>query len=222
LRRVTVAIVLVFFTLSVGMVLVLRWWDPPSSAFMLHASFGGKPIEYQWHSWQDISKHLAIAVIAAEDQRFMNHFGFDLVEIHNAVADSIKGDRLRGASTITQQVAKNLFLWRGRSLMRKSLEVWFTIWLELLWSKQRILEMYLNIAQFGPYTYGAGAASVRYYGHAARRIDPEEAALMAAVLPNPVTLSLRHPSAYVQERAVRIQEQVGKLGGVAYIASMSR
>jgi len=211
------AAVLTVTTFSIGAVLLLRWLDPPTSAFMLYAAWRGDKIDYQWTDWQDLSKHLAIAVLAAEDQRFPDHFGFDLTEIKNAVSDSIKGDQLRGASTITQQVAKNLFLWRTRSLLRKALEAWFTFWIEVLWSKQRTLEMYLNIAQFGPEVYGAGAASRHYFGRPARRIQPAQAALMAAVLPNPYLLSLGNPSDYIRARAGQIQEQVRSLGGPAYL-----
>ena len=212
---------LVFTAISTGLVLALRWWDPPSSAFMLRAAWQGKPVQYQWRDWEGISPNLAIAIIAAEDQRFPDHSGFDIAEIRNAVGDSIKGDRLRGASTLTQQVAKNLFLWRQRGVLRKGLEAWFTLWIELFWDKQRILEVYVNIAQFGPDVYGAEAASIRYFGRPARQAGARQAALMAAVLPNPYRLSLQNPSAYVLDRAARIQSQVRSLGGPGYLSRLA-
>ncbi len=177
----------------------------------------GETAEYQWRPSPQISQQLALMVIAAEDQRFPDHHGFDLAEIQNAVSDSIQGDPLRGASTITQQVAKNLFLWRGRSLLRKVLEAWFTIWIELFWSKERILEVYLNVAEFGPNIYGAHAASSRYFKIAAKDLDRGQAALMAAVLPNPREFSLRRPSSYIRRRAREIVVLAERLGGTTYL-----
>ena len=217
LRRLLVTIGLCFLVISITATLVLRWFDPPGSAFIWQSLFQGETAVHQWRPLSQISQQLALMVIAAEDQRFPDHHGFDLAEIQNAVSDSIQGDRLRGASTITQQVAKNLFLWRSHSLPRKVLEAWFTIWIELFWSKQRILEVYLNVAEFGPNVYGAQAASSRYFKIAAKDLDRGQAALMAAVLPNPRQFSLRRPSSYTRRRARAILVLAERLGGTTYL-----
>jgi monofunctional biosynthetic peptidoglycan transglycosylase len=155
---------------------------------------------------------MQLAVVAAEDQKFPYHSGFDLESISDAVEDRLRGDRLRGASTITQQTAKNLFLWPGRSFVRKGLEAWFTMLLELCWSKARILEVYLNIAEFGRGIYGVEAAAGHFFGKPAADLGPGEAAVLAAVLPSPKRLHANRPSAYVQDRARWILEQMRMLG----------
>ena len=217
--------VLVFVLLSLGSVLALRYVAPISSSFMIRegaaAWFAADPrpwqLRYQWRSVRDISPQLAIAVVASEDQRFPIHRGFDVRAIRKALADAEDGGRVRGASTISQQVAKNLFLWSGRSFVRKGLEAWFTVLIEWLWPKQRILEVYLNIAQFGRGVYGAQAASVVFFQKDARALDESDAALLAAVLPNPVRLRADLPSDYVQRRQREIEEQVRTLGGPAWL-----
>jgi monofunctional biosynthetic peptidoglycan transglycosylase len=176
-----------------------------------------QPQRYRWVPLEAISPHLALAVVAAEDQRFPEHAGFDLDAIRDAVSDYANGGRLRGASTLTQQVARNLFLWQGRSLVRKGLEAWFTALLEVLWPKRRILETYLNIAEMGPRTFGAEAAAGRYFARPARDLDAEQAALLAAVLPNPVRLRVEAPTVYVRERQAWILRQMRQLGGVGYL-----
>jgi monofunctional biosynthetic peptidoglycan transglycosylase len=159
-------------------------------------------IYHQWQPLSRISPHLQMAVIAAEDQKFPTHFGFDFESIADALDE--KRSRRRGASTISQQVAKNLYLWNGRSYVRKGIEAYLTLWIEILWSKERILEVYLNIAEFGPGVYGAQAASRRYFHKPASQITPHEAALLAAVLPNPKRMSAARPSRYVRDRATEI------------------
>jgi monofunctional biosynthetic peptidoglycan transglycosylase len=212
-------VLLGILTLSALLVFALRWLDPPFSSFMAQDWVGGlverrgRPwIRHDWVPWEFISPSVPLAVVAAEDQRFPTHGGFDLVEMENAWRDFRKGGQLRGASTLSQQVAKNLFLWRNKDLLRKGLEAWFTLLLELTWPKQRILEVYLNIAQFGPHTYGVGAASWRYFDRPAAALKDREAALLAAVLPNPIRLRLEAPSAYVKSRAARIRGQMRQLG----------
>ncbi|KAB2933136.1 MAG: monofunctional biosynthetic peptidoglycan transglycosylase [Candidatus Contendobacter sp.] len=213
----------VFAVGSVTLVLVLRWVPPPTSSFIAQgwssALWVGKgaAFRYDWTPMATISPHAALAVIAAEDQRFPDHFGFDFVEIQDALEDQDEGKPLRGASTISQQVAKNLFLWPGRSFVRKGLEVWFTVLLELLWSKQRILEVYLNIAEFGEYTFGVEAASRRFFNKPAARLTADEAARLAAVLPNPLRYRADRPSAYTLKRQRWIERQMRQLGGVAYL-----
>ncbi|MBK5964374.1 monofunctional biosynthetic peptidoglycan transglycosylase [Thiocystis minor] len=218
------ALVAGFILLSMAAVFLLRWVNPPTSAVMVthwiasRVPSGNAPaVFHRWVDWELIPPPVALAVIAAEDQRFPTHHGFDLVEIRRALATFQDGGRLRGASTITQQTAKNLFLWSGRDYLRKGLEVWFTILLETFWSKQRILEVYLNIAQFSPDTYGVGAASGRYLGRHVSDLGFQEAALLAAVLPNPILYRLDAPSASVRRRAVWIGRQMRQLGGLEYL-----
>jgi monofunctional biosynthetic peptidoglycan transglycosylase len=213
---------------SVLLVLVLRFAAPPTSAFMLHRQLRAvidKEANFQlhrcWRPLNQISANLPIAVVAAEDQNFPEHHGFDIKAIKNALAEAEDGERLRGASTISQQVAKNLFLWNGRSFIRKGFEAWFTALIEFMWPKQRILEVYVNIAEFGDGVYGACAASERFFGKPASRLSPREAALLAAVLPNPVRLRADRPSAYVQRRATWIERQVRQLGGPDYLKRFS-
>ncbi len=213
----------VFVIGSVALVLVLRWLPPPTSSFMvqswLAALWAGQSqsFRYEWRPLESISPQIALAVIAGEDQRFAAHFGFDLVEIQDALADQEEGKALRGASTLSQQVAKNLLLWPGRSFIRKGLEVWFTAWLELLWPKRRILEVYLNIAEFGEYTFGVEAASRRFFNKPAARLTADEAARLAAVLPNPIRYRVDQPSAVVLKRQRWIERHMRQLGGVTYL-----
>lgn len=218
---------LVFFLLTLLPVICLRWLPPPASAFMiadwLGRTFDGKgkaAIHYRWVEWKGISPHLALAVMAAEDQKFPTHGGFDFAAVWRAFQHNRHGRRLRGGSTISQQVAKNLFLWSGRSYLRKGLESYFTLLLELAWPKQRILEVYLNIAQFGEGIYGADAASRRLLGKAPAGLTPAKAALLAAVLPNPRRFRANTPSAYVQRRARWIQGQMRRMGGMGFLGEL--
>ncbi len=194
----------------VMVVLLLRFLSPPTSAFMLASEH--KPVHYQWVAWPRIAPAAALAVVASEDQKFPSHWGFDFDAMESALHHNARGRHIRGASTISQQTAKNLFLWSGRSYLRKGLEAGFTVLLETLWPKQRILEVYLNVAQFGPGIYGVEAASQRYFGKPAARLSWHQAALLAAVLPNPERLHVDHPSAYVSARASDIEEQMQLLG----------
>jgi monofunctional biosynthetic peptidoglycan transglycosylase len=168
----------------------------------LAARAAGKPLDQHqdWVPWDRIAPHAAVAVIASEDQKFLAHDGFDFEAIGQAMEDAGRGGRRRGASTISQQVAKNLFLWSGQNWLRKGLEAWFTVWIELIWPKQRILEVYLNVAQFGPGTWGVEAASRRYFGKPAARLTRHEAALLAAVLPSPTRYRVVNPGPYVRQR----------------------
>jgi monofunctional biosynthetic peptidoglycan transglycosylase len=208
-------------------VFALRWIPPPVSAMMIEkrvAAWNAKEqdyhLRYRWVGWDDISPHVRIAVVAAEDQKFPQHAGFDREAIEDAWQDHQRGRRLRGASTISQQVAKNLFLWPGRSFVRKGLEAYFTVLLESLWPKRRILEVYLNIAEFGRGIFGVRAASEQFFGKPPRGLDRAEAALLAAVLPNPLRLHADRPSPYVRERAGWIRGQMDHLGGVEYLKEL--
>jgi monofunctional biosynthetic peptidoglycan transglycosylase len=180
-------------------VLPLSWLPPATSSFMLQnrKAQSGSPVvvEYQWVPRSAISRAAARAVIAAEDQKSFTHAGFDTAPIRAARRDGEKGRRLRGASTISQQVAKNLWLWPGRSWLRKGLEAWLTLWVELLWPKERILEVHLNIAQFGPDVFGVEAAARRYFRKSADALTLAEASRLAAVLPNPRRLRASPASA---------------------------
>lgn len=190
-----------------AVVLALRWVPPPTSAFMLQSAT--QPVQYRWVPAARLPEALRRAVIAAEDQKFPTHWGFDLVAIAEALEHNEKSRRVRGASTITQQTAKNLFLWPSRSYLRKGLEAGLTLLLELAWPKERILEVYLNIAEFGPGIYGAEAAARAFFGKPAERLSPVEAALLAAVLPNPRRYQADQPGPYVQRRTDWILAAMG-------------
>jgi monofunctional glycosyltransferase len=227
LRRILWRSLLALVLLTVMPVLCLRWIPPPTSAFMLEKRVANilqreplKVIRYHWIGWESISPQMRLAVVAAEDQKFPHHWGFDFESIADAVQEQDARGRLRGASTITQQVARNLFLWPGRSYVRKGLEAYFTVLLELLWTKRRILEVYLNIAEFGDGTYGVFAATRNFFGKRPSDLQREEAALLAAVLPNPAKLHVRNPSAYVRDRAGWIEEQMAHLGGPTYLRNL--
>jgi monofunctional biosynthetic peptidoglycan transglycosylase len=171
-----------------------------------------RPYRYQWTDYDNISPNMALAAIAAEDQRFPSHRGFDLTELERAIEEYQQGEALRGASTISQQVAKNLYLWSGQSFVRKGLEAWFTVLIEALWSKQRILEVYLNIAQFSNRTFGVEVASQQFFSKPAANLTADEAALLAAVLPGPEIYFVDAPSAQVWHRQGWILQQMAQLG----------
>ena len=221
------SLVLAWFALTLVAVLLLRWLNPLTSALMLEARLqawatqqSGYRTDFQWASLEQISPHAAIAVIASEDQLFPFHAGFDFHSIREAVRANENGKKLRGASTISQQVAKNLFLWSGHSFVRKGLEAYFTVLIETLWPKERILEMYLNIAQFGDGVYGVQAAAHRFWHKSALSLSSSEAALLAVVLPNPLKLRVDRPSRYVLERRDWVLGQMRGLGGAAYLREL--
>ena len=198
-------------TLSAAPVLALRWFAPPVTAFMLLDPAAGETLRYSWTDWSDIAPSVPLAVIASEDQKFPAHFGFDLDSIRDALDDRQSGEPLRGASTISQQVAKNLFLWPGCSFVRKGIEAYFTVLIELALPKRRIVELYVNIAEFGPGTFGIGAAARRYFGKLPAAISDGEAALLAAVLPNPKRFAVDRPTPYLYERQRWILTQMRRL-----------
>ncbi|HLV78527.1 MAG TPA: monofunctional biosynthetic peptidoglycan transglycosylase [Marinobacter sp.] len=202
--------------------LLFRFVNPPSSAFMLAYQFGSdpQPLRHQWVPYNEISPWMPLAVIASEDQRFAHHRGVDMAAIRKAVSEYRAGEGLRGASTITQQTAKNLFLWNGRSFIRKAIEAVLALGIDALWPKERVLEVYLNVAEFGPGVYGVEAASQFYFGKPARQLSRIQAARLAAVLPNPKVLSVNSPSAYVQERVNWIGRQMAQLSGLEYLEQL--
>jgi monofunctional biosynthetic peptidoglycan transglycosylase len=212
---------------TVTAVVALRWIDPPFTAFMVEnrvAALVARPkgyeFAYQWRDFDRISRYAPLAVVAAEDQNFPRHHGFDFKQIDRALADRERGRRTRGASTISQQVAKNLFLWPGQSWFRKGIEAGITVLIETAWTKERILEMYLNVAEFGPGTFGVQAASRRYFHKDASRLTPAEAALLAAVLPSPRRFHVQAPSNYVRRRQAWIEVQMASLGGPDYVRGL--
>ncbi|WP_129139012.1 monofunctional biosynthetic peptidoglycan transglycosylase [Modicisalibacter coralii] len=179
----------------------------------------GEPLDIRqtWMPWARLSDEAKLAVIAGEDQRFPDHFGFDFNQLRKAITTWQSGGDLRGASTITQQTAKNLFLWTGRSWVRKLFEAWFTVLLELLWPKERILEVYLNIVEWDDGVFGLEAAARHYFGVSADRLSATQASRLAAILPNPRGWSASHPSPRVLERSHWIRQQMRQLGGTAYL-----
>ena len=203
--------VLAVLLLSMLLTLPLRWVDPSTTAFMLQDDSGRVPVMYEWRNWDALGDTAALAVVAAEDQRFAEHWGIDLKSVNDALDSASGGGRLRGASTITQQLAKNLYLWPGRSLVRKGLEAWLALNLELFLPKKRILEIYLNIIELGPGVYGVPAASGFYFGKSPAALTSREAALLAAVLPNPHRFRVDRPSGYVRERQAWILEHSERL-----------
>ncbi len=202
------------------LVLLLRWVPPPTSSIMVQRTLVGETVHYRWVPLEAIAPVAALAVVAAEDQKFPHHWGFDVDAIGDALDSSEEGRRLRGASTISQQVVKNLFLWEGRSWFRKGLEAGITVLIELIWPKQRILEVYLNIAEFGHGTWGVQAASRRYFHKDAARLTRAEAARLAAVLPSPRRYSVEAPGPYVRRRQAWIERQMVALGGPEYVSGL--
>ena len=228
LRRALLAAVLAWIVVTVVPVLLLRWIRPFTSAFMLEARWqalragdSAYRSDYRWVGYRQISPWAGIAAVASEDQTFPFNHGFDFHAIGEAIRAAERGGRLRGASTITQQVAKNLFLWDGRSFVRKGIEAYLTVLIDGLWPKRRILTVYLNIAQFGRGIYGVQAASERFFHEPASRLSAAQAALLAAVLPDPVHWHVARPSRFVRWRQQWLLHQMADLGGPGYLRSRS-
>lgn len=218
-------IILLLIAVSFFQVVLLKWIDPITSSIMFQRQLSSffsdqRKISYRWIDYRNMSKQVALAVVASEDQNFPYHIGFDFEQINKAVKQNKKRRHMRGASTITQQVAKNLFLWEGQSFLRKGIEAYYTILIEFFWSKERILEVYLNIAEMGKGVFGVGAASIFYFKKLPNRLTKSEGALIAAVLPNPVRYSIRYPSSYIRSRQFWIMRQMDLLGGVSYIKDL--
>jgi monofunctional biosynthetic peptidoglycan transglycosylase len=227
LPKIILKVLLTFIFLSILSVALLKWINPFTSSIMIQRKIEAivtlqerQMIAYEWFSYNHISKQMALAVVAAEDQNFPNHFGFDFEQINKALKQHERGRRLRGASTITQQVAKNLFLWEGRSFIRKGFEAYYTLLIELLWSKERILEVYLNIVEFGDMVFGVGAASQIYFKKLPDKLTRNQAALLTATIPNPRRFSVRRPSGYILRRQSWILGQMSILGGTSYLKNL--
>ena len=209
---------------SLAGVLVLRWAPVPTTALMLARRLEPKA-RAQVHAWvplEEIAPSLGLAVLAAEDQNFSEHWGFDWQAIEKALAHNERSRRKKGASTVTQQTAKNLFLWEGRTWVRKGFEAWFTLLLELAWPKRRILEVYLNSVEFGEGVFGAEAAARTFFRKPARRLSAEESALLAAVLPSPRRFRADAPSPYVRGRQAWILEQMRLMGGDRVVKELGK
>lgn len=221
---------LFLFLGSIGLVILYKYipvWITPlviSRKFEAARTGTDSKIYKNWRSLDEISKEAALAVVSSEDQQFPVHWGFDFDEIQDAIKENKTRKRPRGASTISQQVAKNVFLWKGESFFsryaRKGLEVYFTVLIELIWGKKRILEVYLNVAETGPMTFGVEAAAQRFYHHSAKSLTRDEAARIAAVLPNPIRFSIAAPSNYTLLRTRQISRQMRRLGGQKYIKDL--
>ncbi|MDX2189159.1 MAG: monofunctional biosynthetic peptidoglycan transglycosylase [Bacteroidota bacterium] len=215
--------IIIFFGLSLGIVLFYKWVDPPFTFLMakrkITAIFRGEPskIHYDFVPYNQIGDYLKVAVVASEDQKFPFHNGFDLVSIAKAMEHNKFARKVHGASTISQQTAKNVFLWDGRNFVRKGLEVYFTFLIEQIWGKKRILEVYLNVIEMGPLTFGAEAVSYKYFSKPARKLSKEQACAIAAVLPGPLLFSINNPTRYIQHRKIWISRQIDNLGGTKYI-----
>ena len=216
----------VFLAASAALVIFFRFVPVPFSALMIQRRveswFDSKPYtsRHDWVPLDDIAPCMGVAVIAAEDQNFPDHFGFDWKAIEKAIEHNEHSRRKRGASTVSQQTAKNLFLWESRSWVRKGFEVYFTLLLELGWSKRRILEVYLNSVEFGDGVYGVEAASRTFFGKPAKKLRPSEAALLAAVLPNPHRFRVEAPSGYIRGHQAWILGQMSALGGPELLKSL--
>jgi monofunctional glycosyltransferase len=216
--RILWKIVLWFVILSVGSVILFRWLPVPVTPLMLIRCIEQKSegeemkLKHDWVPLKEISPKLQLAVVCSEDQNYLKHFGFDFGAIEKAMKENEKGGRVRGASTITQQTAKNVFLWPGRSYVRKAFEVWFTLLIEVFWSKQRIMEVYLNSIEMGNGVYGAQAAAETWFGKSALKLSRDEAAAIAAVLPNPRKYKANPPSTYIGKRKEWIKQQMSFWG----------
>ena len=206
--------ILWFILVSVLWVLAYRFINPPITILMVQRSWEDKngKIDKKWVNFEEISDNMKRAAVAAEDQLFLQHIGFDIKAIEKAYASNAKGKKVRGGSTISQQTAKNVFLWPGRSFIRKGFEAYFTLLIELLWSKERILEVYLNVIEMGDGIYGAEAAAQKYYGKSCRKLSKSEASLIAACFPNPLRWNPNKATSYIYHRQYLIMRNMRRLG----------
>jgi monofunctional biosynthetic peptidoglycan transglycosylase len=233
--RLLLQTVAVLFLLSVAWVLIYRWVSPPATWLMLerraHAPVGlgyygiqeePRHIRYQFRSLDEVAPTVPLALVAAEDQRFLIHHGFDFDALTKAAKRNWSGDgkHIVGGSTISQQVAKNVFLWHGRSYVRKAAEAYFTVLIEFLWNKRRIMEMYLSVAEMGDCTFGVEAASQRYFHKSASELSAAEAALLAGVLPNPLRFRASNPGPAARAKQQRVMRNMRRLGGTNYVAEI--
>ncbi len=218
---------LYFFLITIGWATVLKylpiWFTPTMISRKIDAINNGKPSKLykDWEPIENISPEVSLAVLASEDQLFPDHKGYDFGAMSVAFKNNLKGKKIKGVSTISQQVAKNVFLWQGRSYIRKVLEVYFTFLIEIIWGKERILEVYLNVAEMGEMTFGVEAASLKYYDHSAKKMSRVEAARIAAVLPSPLRFSIKNPSNYIIRRTNTISKQMRRMGGQSFLKKIT-
>jgi len=214
------------FLTSVIIVFLMRWIDPIVSSIMIQRQINSflkgdfKLIKNSWVDYDEVSKFVPIALIAAEDQNFSNHYGFDFEQIKKAIKHNAHRKRIRGASTITQQLSKNLFLWEGKSFLRKGIEAYFTVLIETLWDKKRIIEVYMNVIELGDMTFGVASASEIYLKKDPSKLSASQAALIASVLPNPKRFQIARPSGYVRARQSWVIRQMNSLGGIEYLKDL--
>lgn len=203
---------------------LFRFVNPPTTAFIMGYTFqnSGQTLRHEWVPLEDVSPWMPLAVVASEDQRFLQHRGVDVDAVRVALDSYRQGGSLRGASTITQQTAKNLFLWNGRHVSRKILEAGIALGMDALWGKARVMEVYLNVAEFGEGVYGVGAASRHFFGVPASQLGPEQAALLASVLPSPKRMRVNAPTPYMRERVRWIRQQMHQLGGRGWVDQLAR
>ncbi len=227
LRRWLLQGVVSAFLFSLLWVLVLRWLPPPATLTMLDRRLSGfgpdklhQPITYRFVRLGDVAPPVPLALIAAEDQNFLHHHGFDFEAMQKAFKHNRQGKRIAGGSTISQQVAKNVFLWQGRSYLRKVAEVYFTVLIEVFWGKSRIMEVYLNVAETGPGLFGVEAAAQKYFHCSATALTKPQAALIASVLPNPNKYSVRRPDWKIRRKAGRVQRSMRQLGGPKHLEAL--
>ncbi|MFD2720179.1 monofunctional biosynthetic peptidoglycan transglycosylase [Hymenobacter monticola] len=234
--RLLLQVVAALFLTSVAWVLMYRWVAPPATWLMLdrraHAPVGlgyygiqpdPRHINYQFRTLDEVAPSVPLALVAAEDQRFLIHHGFDFDALTKAAKrnwNRAEGKPVVGGSTISQQVAKNVFLWQGRSYVRKAAEAYFTVLIEFLWNKRRIMEMYLSVAEMGDCTFGVEAASLRYFGKHASEVSPAEAALLAGVLPNPLRFRASNPGPVARAKQLRVLRNMKRLGGTRFVAEI--
>ena len=225
IRRLALAAFLLVVVAPIGLTLFYRFVPPPFTILMVQRVFEGKGWDYRWRSLDRMSPALVQAAIAAEDSRFCEHNGFDFEAMEKAWKNNQRGGRVKGGSTISQQTAKNVFLWPARSYVRKGLEAYFTVLIETLWGKRRIMEVYLNVAEMGSGTYGVEAASRRYFGVSADKVTRAQAARLVAILPNPLKYRAVKPGKYVAGRSRRIGAAAGTVrndGLAACVGKMRR
>jgi len=215
IRRFIKRTFITLFIAQLVYIVALKWVNPPITITQFNSWLSGEGLERDYILYDEMPKSIKLAVIASEDQLFAAHNGFDKKSIEKALDYNRKkeGKKVRGASTISQQVAKNVFLWQGRSWFRKGLETYFTFMIETIWGKERILEMYLNVAEMGPGVYGVEAASQRYFNKSASRLSRSEAARIAVVLPNPKKYKINPPGNYVSSRAEWVLRQMRNIEG---------
>lgn len=203
--RIFLKIVLTLFIISILLPLAYRWINPPITPLMVIRRIeGGAPIKKEWRDLDEITPNMVRCALASEDNNFLGHYGFDFGAIQKAIDENKKGKRQRGGSTISQQTAKNVFLWPGHSWVRKGLEVYFTSLIELFWTKERIMEVYLNVIEMGDGIYGAQAAAQHYFNRNADKLSLRQCALITACYPNPLKRNPARPTAYLNRRATAI------------------